>query len=207
MAAKITEGFIAFQVVALRPDQIAAPPDHLYLQNPERYEFLDLTDLTKRYVIALSTGLYAPISASGPGGVSRLVDASDYDSALLATDNTSIATRFGKTMMLVDNWDASSNTPTIVSSTPPAAGASNTLVNTAGHIILATPINGITEVFNGDVIQYSVFTGIWTLFSKIPIMAVADLSDGPALQASLTVFRDQRADRYCLHPRARRRRA
>jgi len=189
MAITVPAGVVAFQAIVLRPEELSAPPDHIYLQSPERYEFIDKTDITKRYVIALSTGLYAPIAgAGGAPGVTRLVDASDYSSADLVNGNSAIKTAFGKTMLVVDNWDASTNNPNIVSSTPPPAGTSNTLVNTAGHIILATPINTITEVFNGDVIQYSVFTGVWTLFSKIPIMAVGDLTDGASLKASLTVF-------------------
>lgn len=62
----IPNGIVALQLIGLRPAEITATPDHLFLQSPERYEFVDITDLTKRYVISLATGQYVP---AGGGGI------------------------------------------------------------------------------------------------------------------------------------------
>jgi hypothetical protein len=61
----IPNGIVALQVIGLRPAEISAAPDHLFLQSPERYEFVDITDLTKRYVISLATGQYVPFGGGG----------------------------------------------------------------------------------------------------------------------------------------------
>lgn len=61
----ISNGIVALEVIGLRPAEVLATPDHLYLQNPERYEFVDITDLTKRYVISLTTGKYVPFGSGG----------------------------------------------------------------------------------------------------------------------------------------------
>lgn len=61
----IPNGIVALQVIGLRPGEISAPPDHLFMQSPERYEFVDITDLTKRYVISLATGQYVPFGGGG----------------------------------------------------------------------------------------------------------------------------------------------
>lgn len=61
----IPNGIVALQVIGLRPAEVLATPDHLYLQSPERYEFVDISDLTKRYVISLATGKYVPFGGGG----------------------------------------------------------------------------------------------------------------------------------------------
>lgn len=51
MAAIILPGVVAFEVVGLYPEQFDQPPSTLHGQSPERFEFFDVTDITKRYLI------------------------------------------------------------------------------------------------------------------------------------------------------------
>jgi hypothetical protein len=63
----IPNGIVSLQVIGLRPAEVLAPPDRLFLQSPERYEFIDITDLSKRYVIDLTTNLYKSVGGTGGG--------------------------------------------------------------------------------------------------------------------------------------------
>lgn len=186
MSAAIPNGVIALQAVGLRPAEISAPPDRLYLQSPERYEFVDITDLSKRYVISLQTGLYIPFSGSGGAGSTTFAALTD-DPKANALLNAQLLAKLNNAI----GWDPSTNTaPTLASGTAlsGAYAGINSVVNTrAGTTTLGTAIDGYTTTKQGDVWIYGFGgTSTWTVFAIIPPIATTDLTDAHVLAEQTT---------------------
>lgn len=185
MTAVISTGIIDRRVIGMFPADLGLPPDPLFRQNPERWEFVDITAIEKRYVISLATGLFVSTGGGGGGGGAwggiggTLSAQTDLNTALLAKLNNAIG------------WDPSVNTtPALVSGTPlsGAYAGINAVVNThAGTTTLGTAIDGYATTKFGDVWIYG-FGGssVWNVFSVIPPMATTDLTDAAVLNQQVT---------------------
>ena len=136
-------GIIALQVVGLTTAELAQPPAVDYIHNPERFEFVDTLDNTKRYFInpagQFQLAASVPITIVG----------------IPSSGNTLVATL--SPGWTVSGWQWTSDGVPI----PGATSASYlVLQGDAGHALSVLP-TGLTYTPPGVLVSNSGVTGVW----------------------------------------------